>query len=490
MGEVRRFNDQDVHVLETIANQASLALQNGELVDRMQHDALHDELTGLPNRQQLQQVLHDRLETADPEPARGVTLMILDLNGFKDVNDTLGHEVGDQLLVEIAHRLRAATEPAGFIARLGADEFAIVTHQHDHQAANRVAKAVHEALTAPVQLAGLGLVVAGALGIAMTDAGRTAPAVLLKQADTAMYRAKSQGRGICFYEDRGDTNSPRRLLIGGELRQALTTNQIIPHFQPQATLRDDVVVAVEALARWTHPDLGNVRPDEFIPIAERSGLIDTLTTSVLDSALGACAAWLRSGLRLPISVNVSARSFLDAEIVTTTARLLERHQLGADLLTIEITESAVMTDPARALEVLHDLHSLGVRLSVDDFGTGYSSLSYLQRLPIHEIKIDRGFVKELRTPTSRSIVQTVIDLGRNLGLQVVAEGCEDQWTADTLRRLGCDLMQGWHLAAAMPAIDLAVFVERRQQMSAPARADSEKPTGSGRPPEPRLTSAC
>jgi len=280
-----------------------------------------------------------------------------------------------------------------------------------------------------------------------------------------MYDGKSVStRGLRLYQPDLHATTPRRLTLVSELRGALQNGEIQVHVQPQAELRSGRVVGVEALVRWKHPELGWVPPDEFIPVAERSGLIGLLTTRVLDASLAACALWRAAGRDLAVAVNLSARSLQDADLVDEVARLLQRHDVPADRLTLEVTEGSVMADPARAVALLHQLRDLGVRLSVDDFGTGYSSLSYLQRLPVQEVKIDRSFVTDLSTESENvAIVRAIVDLGRHLGLEVVAEGVEDDTTWQLLASMNCDLVQGWHLARAMPTGEFLGWLSTRER---------------------------
>jgi diguanylate cyclase (GGDEF)-like protein len=463
LGDVRTYNQDDVRLLEAMANHAGVALQNGELINRLRHDSLHDSLTGLPNRVLLERALEAGLERVRAGRARGVAVMVLGLDGFKEINDILGHQQGDLLLVEVAARLRAAVSQEGSVFRLGGDEFAVLlsdTAMEKH--ALRVAGRVLLALQQPVVLDGLEIEVGGSMGVALSPAHGQDTAALLKRADVAMYDAKSSARGLRLYEPDLDTSSPRRLTLVSELRAALENDCIQVHVQPQARLRSGAVVGVEALVRWQHPELGWIPPDEFIPVAERSGLIGPLTSLVLDASLAACARWRAAGHELGIAVNLSARSLQDADLVEEVTRLLHRHGVPAARLTLEVTESSVMADPARAVDVLHELRDLGVRLSVDDFGTGYSSLSYLKRLPVHEVKIDRSFVTGLREEGQDvAIVRAIVDLGRHLRLDVVAEGVEDQATWDLLASMGCDLVQGWHLARPMPTGELLPWLATR-----------------------------
>ena len=455
LGDVRTFDAEDVLLLETVANHASVALQNGELMDKLRHESVHDALTGLPNRSHLQAELGTALDEVADGRSGGVAVMILDLDGFKEVNDTLGHQQGDALLVEVGKRLAAAVADGGVVARLGGDEFAVLLSGTEENAAVRVGRRLLRALEHPVRLDGLEIEIGASLGLALAPRHAQDPAGLLKRADIAMSDAKATVGGLRVFEADLDSDNPRRLMLVSELRAALNHGHVEVHVQPQARLSSGTTVSVEALARWHHPELGTVPPDEFIPVAERSGLIGPLTTQVLDGSLAAVAEWRRQGQDLSIAVNLSTRSLHDADLVHEVSRLLRRHGVPASRLTLEVTESSVMADPARATAVLHQLRDLGARLSVDDFGTGYSSLSYLKRLPVHEVKIDRSFITGLAGQgEDAAIVRAIIDLGRHLGLEVVAEGVEDRETWELLADMGCDLGQGWHLGRPMPAGEL------------------------------------
>ncbi|MCW2580354.1 MAG: putative Diguanylate cyclase/phosphodiesterase [Blastococcus sp.] len=452
LGDVRTFEADDVLLLETVSNHAGVALRNDELIGRLRYEALHDSLTGLPNRTYLQRALAAALDEVASGTVPGATVMVVDLDEFKEVNDTLGHHQGDALLVEVGARLTTAVGAAGTVARLGGDEFAVLLPSTaDENRVVQLGRRVLRSLEEPIALDGLEVEIGASVGIALAPAHADNPSSLLKRADLAMYDAKSSTRRLRLYEPDLHATSPRRLTLVSELRAALHDGGIEVHVQPKAELRSGDVVAAEALVRWKHPELGWVAPDEFVPVAERSGLIGLLTTRVLDASLAACASWRAAGSDLGIAVNLSTRSLQDADLVDEVARLLLRHDVPADRLTLEVTESSVMADPTRAVALLHQLRELGVRLSVDDFGTGYSSLSYLQRLPVQEVKIDRSFVSALCTGGENvAIVRAIVDLGRHLGLDVVAEGVEDQPTWDLLTSMNCDLVQGWHLARAMP----------------------------------------
>jgi diguanylate cyclase (GGDEF)-like protein len=470
LGDVRTYDRDDLLLMETVANHASVALQNGELIDRLRHEALHDALTGLPNRALLQRRLAAALDEVEDGRSAGAAVMILDLDGFKEVNDVLGHQQGDRLLIEVGTRLTTAVGPGGMVARLGGDEFAILLGQTaDEDRAVHVGRRALRALEQPVALDGMEVEVGGSLGIALAPVHATDPAGMLKRADIAMYDAKSSTRGLRVYEADLDTGNPNRLAMVADLRTALQRDEVEVYVQPQGRLASGQVVGVEALVRWTHVSLGSVEPSDFIPIAERSGLIGPLTTLVLDRSLAAVATWQAQGVDLGISVNLSTRSLHDADLVDEVTRLLRRHGVPGSRLTLEVTEGSVMADPTRAVALLHQLRELGCRLSVDDFGTGYSSLSYLKRLPVHEVKNDRSFVTSLRSDGEDvAIVRAIVDLGRHLGLEVVAEGVEDQVTWDLLAGMGCDLVQGYHLGRPMPVADLPGWLADRTAARVPA----------------------
>jgi diguanylate cyclase (GGDEF)-like protein len=464
LGDVRTFEDDDALLLETVSNHASVALRNGELIGQLRHDALHDALTGLPNRPHLQRRLAAALTAVSEGTSPGAAVLILDLDEFKQVNETFGHQQGDRLLMEVALRLEGVVGATGIVARLGGDEFAVLLPGTvDETRALHLARRLLRTLEQPIVLDDMTVEVAASVGVAIAPAHATDTASLLKRADMAMSDAKTSTRRIRMYDPELDADKSHNLTLVSELRNAVQQGDLHVHVQPQSRLVPDGVTGVEALVRWEHPELGWIGPEEFIPIAERSGLIGRLTTQVLDTSLAAVATWRAAGHDLGIAVNLSAHSLQDADLVADVARLLVRHGVPADSLTLEVTEGSVMADPDRAVAVLHDLRELGVRLSVDDFGTGYSSLSYLQRLPVQEVKIDRSFVTALNSKAENvAIVRAIIDLGRNLGLEVVAEGVEDEETWDALATLGCDLVQGWYLAQAMPIDELLPWLAARR----------------------------
>jgi len=431
-----------------------------DAADALQHQALHDALTGLPNRT----LLHDRLAHTlrlVERDASSLALLLLDLDRFKEVNDTLGHQAGDALLQQIAARMRDAVRSSDTVARLGGDEFALLLPGTDRDGAVRATQTLLAALVAPVTLEGQTVHVGASIGVGLAPAQGSDAATLLRQADVAMYVAKRAGSGYAVYDPRHDGYSAGRLMREAELRQALATNELVVHYQPTVDLRTGRATGVEALVRWAHPTHGLIAPDQFIPLAEQTGLIVPVTRWVLDQALAQGAAWARVGRPLGIAVNLSVRTLHDERLPDTLAWLLRRYAIAPERVMLEITESVLMADPAQALAVLTRLSALGVRVAIDDFGTGYSSLAYLKQLPVDAVKIDKSFVQSMgRTATKdTAIVRSIIELGHNLGLMVVAEGVEDEGTWAQVRALGGDVAQGYYMSRPLPPLSLDRWLE-------------------------------
>jgi diguanylate cyclase (GGDEF)-like protein len=464
MGDVRTFDTADVRLLETVANTAGVAWQNSRLIDRLRHDSLHDALTELPNRVLLQQRTTEALARMDEGSMPGVAMLLVDLDGFKEVNDTLGHQYGDLLLREVAQRFTRAAGERGLVARLGGDEFAVLVPDTRLENTTAVVSDLLQSLQAPIVLDDLALEISASIGVAAAPNHARQTSGLLKRADVAMYAAKSSASGMQVYHPDMDTGSPQRLALARELRQAIDEHQMRIFVQPQASLATGAVASVEALARWHHPEKGWIRPEEFVAVAERSGLIRNLTADVLLQAVAAAAAWRRSGREIGVSVNLSARNLQDPNLPDLVAAVLDEHDLPAELLTFEITESIMMTDSDRSQRLLERLSALGVQLSIDDFGTGYSSLSNLRRLPLKEVKIDRSFVQNMsRDANDASIAKAIIDLGANLDLRVVAEGVEQDETWRYLADLGCELAQGFLVSRPMAAGAFLPWLDRYEQ---------------------------
>ena len=476
-GSVATFENQDGRVFESLANHASVALDNGRLIDRLhdqalqrEYESLHDALTGLANRTLFTRTLEAAL-TAAKASGGSLAVGVMDLDHFKEVNDTLGHYCGDLLLQEVAARVTMAVPAGVVVARLGGDEFALlVPDLEDRSALVELGDAIQESCHAPFRFEGLGLDIDASIGFAVYPEHATDAVTLLQRADVAMYTAKSSVRsGIEVYDASSDTHDPRRLILAGDLRLAIDSDDLTLHFQPQARLSDGEIVGTEALVRWYHPELGPILPEEFIPLVERTGLIQPFTDWVLRSAIEQLAAWQAKGLDVSVSVNLSMRNLLDADLPARVRSLLFLHRVDPANVTLEVTESSIMSEPAKVVKVLEELAALGCRLSIDDFGTGYSSLAYIQRLPVHEIKIDKSFVFPLTTDRgAAAIVTSVIDLARNLGLVVMAEGVEDRRCWDRLAELGCDLAQGYYLSRAIPAKELEEWLTDRSRLRARA----------------------
>jgi diguanylate cyclase (GGDEF)-like protein len=424
-------------------------------------EQLRDPLTGLPNRQWLLDRIWTALDDAERIDARSA-LMLIDLDRFRSVNDTLGHLAGDRLLLQIADRLRLALPRGAEAARLGGDEFAVLLPVADSTtSATRVARGLVAALSSPLDLDGLTLVLEASAGVAVFPDHALDAEGLLRRADVAMYQAKRDRTGVEVYESKRDSNTPDRLGLLGDLRRALDAHEVQLHYQPKVRF-DGQVAGLEALVRWVHPERGKVPPDEFIAIAESSGLMPHLTEYVLETALGQVARWRAQGVRVPVAVNVSPRDVHTPGFAGSVAARLARHGVPAGALQLEITEHVLLEDPQRAADTLAGLAGHGVKMSLDDFGTGYSSLVHLRRLPVSELKIDRSFVARLAVDAEDAeIVRCTVDLAHSLGLLVVAEGVEDDETWERLRDLGCDAVQGWLVAAAMPPEETTAWLLAR-----------------------------
>lgn len=418
------------------------------------HQVLHDELTGLPNRT----LLYDRLQQAInlwQRAQKTVALLIMDLDQFKEINDALGHQSGDQILIQTAKRLLEVLRDTDTVARLGGDEFALLLPAGDAQQATQLAAKVLKALEPPYQINGIAIDVKASVGIAIYPNHGNNADDLIRHADVAMYQAKQQGSGFMVYSTESDTHSLNRLTLQAELRHAIENDKLALYYQPQVDLASGSVIGVEALLRWHHPQRGFIPPDTFIPLAEKSGLITILTELVLNKAFHQYKSWQQEGILLTIAINLSARNLHDIRLPSHIFSMLSALMIPAGHIHLEITESAMMADPAKAKQVLDGLDNIGLGLAIDDFGTGYSSLSYLKRLPVSVIKIDKSFVIDMtKDEGGASIVRATIDLAHTLGLKVVAEGVEDMETLSALKKLGCDIAQGYYISKPIPAEEL------------------------------------
>jgi diguanylate cyclase (GGDEF)-like protein len=438
------------------------------LTARVRHQANHDALTGLPNRTQLLEHAGSLLADASLR-GQPLSVLLVDLDHFKDVNDVLGHASGDVLLSRVGPLMAGAVRGDDILCRLGGDEFAAVLPRCDEDTAVAVAKRLLELISVTMDIDGVLLNVEASVGIAVThEFGDGDIDTLLQQADIAMYTAKRARSGFAVYEADQATSTRERLNLLGEMRQALLRDEFVLHYQPKMTLPDNKLIGVEALARWNHPTRGLLGPGEFIPVAESTGLIVPFTLHVMRMALEQVAQWQDGGTPLTVAVNLSPRCLAEADLTEQILGMLAAYGVAPHLLELEITENTLAHDPDRALATLTELHDAGIMISIDDFGTGYSSMSYLKRLPVSELKVDRSFVMGMLSNLDDGIlVRSVVDLGHNLGLIVVAEGVEDQETLEALAAVGCDVAQGYHLARPM---GVEAFENWRAERTAPAFA--------------------
>nr|WP_269205256.1 bifunctional diguanylate cyclase/phosphodiesterase [Motilibacter aurantiacus] len=457
------YRPEDLKMFEALAAHAAMALQNARLVDRLRaeaaardHEARHDPLTGLANRREFVK----RVE-AVVEHGRAAVVLV-DLDEFKEVNDTLGHDAGDEALREMGRRLAYAA--GGHVARLGGDEFAVLLTGIDDAgtALARAADVLDVVRGAPVEVDGVRVFVGGTVGVALVPAHGTTGDELLANADIATQAARAAGVPVELYEPGDEQARRRRLVLAAEMAAAIERGDVQPWFQPKAHAHSGAVCAVEALVRWRHPVYGIVPPNEILAVAERTGLVRKLTDHVLESALAQAAAWAGQGLDIAVAVNITTLDLADDDLPLVVDQLLRETGVPAGRLTLEITESGIMRDPERCLAVLHRLAAAGLKLSVDDFGTGYSSLAYLERLPLNEVKVDRSFVQRLADwKHDDTVIRFTVDLGHALGLSVVAEGVENALAWERLAAIGVDVIQGYHLGRPCPADELAPLLQER-----------------------------
>jgi diguanylate cyclase (GGDEF)-like protein len=421
--------------------------------------AYEDTLTTLPNRALFQQ----RVDAALRDDGRRAAVLLMDLDRFKDVNDALGHHIGDRVLQVVASRLRGSLGGEDTVARLGGDEFAVLLPGADEARACDAGRRIAASLEQPIRVGDHAIDVGASIGATLYPGHGADIGQLLRHADIAMYAAKRGRLGFLLYDPSVEDSRQGHLSLLSELRRAVERDELTLHFQPKVELATGAFASVEVLLRWTHPLRGVLPPSEFIPFAEHTGYIRELTRWVIDAALRQCGAWRAQGRTIRMAINVSARDLLNPELPDIVARALAAHGVPADALCLEVTETALMEDPVRAHETVRRLRALGLRLSIDDYGTGFSSLAYIKRLSVSELKIDRAFIKDLtRDAEDLAIVRSTIDLGHNLGLEVVSEGVEDEETATRLRELGCDLGQGYWFARPMDAQQLMAWITARE----------------------------
>lgn len=427
-------------------------------ITRIHVQAYYDELTGLPNRTHLFQQLAVAVSDAT-RTGRKLAVLFVDLDRFRELNDTLGHQAGDLVLVETADRLRATVGGDRLLARLGADEFVVVGEFETNEAATAFAQQVRGAVEPPISVDGVPLVLDATVGVSFSPADGKDAETLVKRAEIAAQTAKEWHRGVLGYSPAVDPHDPEQLKLAAALRSAAQAGQVRPQFQPKVDLVSNTVYGFEALAYWDHPIRGLLPPGAFIPVAERTGAIRHVTRAVLTHAVEQLAEW--SATDVSVSVNLTAIDLLDTQFARDLKRLLEKHGVDPVRLCLELTESTVMADPERARRILDRIVATGARVSIDDFGTGHSSLAYLKELPVHEVKIDRSFIADMALSRSnRMIVKATVQLAQSLGLQVVAEGVENAETHSALRGLGCDYGQGYFYGKALPADEVAALLAR------------------------------
>jgi diguanylate cyclase (GGDEF)-like protein len=443
---------------------AEVRRERSKAEERIRHLAYYDSLTDLPNRTLFQ----NRLEMAVANTFRTrspLSVLIMDLDGFKEINDTMGHLMGDAVLREIGRRLQAGLRESDTVARLGGDEFAVMLPGVGRKGAELAARKLIAVVQEPLAIEGLNLDVHGSIGIAISPEHATEAEVLVQRADVAMYVAKEDRSGFVVYAPELDRHSPERLALMGDFRHAISRDELRVQYQPKINLKSREIFGVEALVRWQHPQLGLVLPDRFIPMAEQTGAVRPLTLWMLERAVQQCLEWRRRGYELIAAVNLSPRNLHDPELPERVRALLDLLGAPASMLELEITESVIMSDPLRSLQVLTRLSKMGLRLAVDDFGTGYSSFSYLRKLPVHEIKIDKSFIDDMVEDGDEVIVQSTIELAHNLGLTCVAEGVQDGKTLERLAALGCDTAQGDFISPPLDGEGVLAWLRARSNAS-------------------------
>jgi diguanylate cyclase (GGDEF)-like protein len=456
------FSADDVRLLETLAAHAAVAIENSRLVDRLRFDAEHDTLTGLPNRRRMIAALHEAVRISASNDV--VAVIVFDVDGMRDVNDSLGHAAGDRLLIEFARRLRALSPAKALVARVGGDTFGVTLRIESADEAVHFARDVRAALNQPMQIGSLSLDLGSAVGVSVHPDHGSDPATLLQQADVATQAAKVRPEAVQLFHASLESRSVRRLGLAADLRRALDVGDLEMLFQPKVALAGRTLVGVECLPRWQHPVHGEVAPDDFLAVAEHTGQLGRLTEFVLREVLHRARAWVAAGQPMPVSVNVSPRMLADPTFPDRVQTLLDEHDIPTGMLTLEISADGGELETDRQSPGLHRLGALGVRLAVDGFGTGHS-FAYLRQLPVNEVKIDRSFVLGMATdPGDRAIVRAIVDLSRHLHLVVVAEGVESERTVNLLAEMGCDVGQGFLFSRPLPYDRLVAWLAAQTEL--------------------------
>jgi len=462
MGDSTRQLDVTTSVTEVTSLGQDLERMRSQLVSQgemLEYQALHDALTGLPNRI----LLHDRMQQAISGALRSgemVALFLIDLDRFKEINDGLGHHIGDVLLQKVALRLRGALRESDTVARLGGDEFAILLPTiDDQQHAELTAQKILHTLERPIATEGHMLTISGSIGIALFPLHGEDIAALLRRADMAMYKAKRAHGGYALYHPDLDQRTLGELTLAGELRLAVEHRELVLHYQPKIDLKSGVVTSVEALVRWRHPHKGLLMPGQFLPLAEKNGSIKSITLWALHEALQQCRRWHEAGLEIPVAVNLSAHNLQSLDLPEYVGRLLKDTGVQPSQLELEINESAVLSDPTRTFGMLRNLHQRGIKISIDDYGTASSSLHYLNQLPMHQIKIDKSFILNMADQNNAVIVQSAIALAHSLGRTTIAEGVESKEVLDKLAALGCDMAQGYYMSPPVAPDELVAWLQ-------------------------------
>ena len=436
--------------------------------NQLEHQSLHDSLTQLPNRDRIDQLLQEKILFQE-KTQQNLYLCLINLHGLKDINDTLGHECGDLMLKHATERLESVTQTMDQVGRFGGNKFAFIVSRAKVLSIKDLCHSIIESLEPAFHIGGHNLFVRATIGIANYPEHATGSQSLIQKAESALHKAIDSSIDFAIYDASFDKSSAERLDLANDLRNAIRNDELDLYYQPKLGLKSETIIGVEALSRWTHPRHGFIPPDIFIEIAEHTGLIKQLTEWVLATAIKQCAQWNRQGIRLNIAINLSARNLHDENLAAQIELLLKNYQIDPAQISLEITETAMMADPEHAKSLLKQLDKLGIRIAIDDFGTGYSSLGYLKQLPVDELKIDKSFVLNMiEDEDDASIVRATVGLAHDLGLEVVAEGIENQESLNQLRALGCEYAQGYHIGKPMPEDKLLLTVIKQQASNDPS----------------------